>query len=337
MSEQKWVRRSLRQLSARLCDAGHPVSPPTVGRLLDDLGSALHVNAKQAEAKAAHVDRNAQFEHITAQRQVFQDAGWPIISVDTKKKELIGNFKTAGQAWSQDAEVVNVHAFPQDALGRSVPYGIYDLRHNRGTLYVGSSADTPQFAVGAIARWWATEGSTAFPQADQVLILADAGGSNGCRPRQWKQQLQEQVSDRFGLTVTVCHYPTGCSKWNPIEHRLFSHISINWAGKPLRTWDTMLGYIRGTTTTTGLEVRACLHPGVYETGRSVSDAEMTLLNLERHTICPNWNYTIRPRRGVAPDTRVEPAKQEVIFFNRPLARIIHESQTRPWDSLRHVL
>jgi hypothetical protein len=280
---------------------------------LDDLGYALHVNAKKAEASAAHVDRNAQFEHITAQRQAFQDAGWPIISVDTKKKELIGNFKNAGQAWGQAAEVVNVHDFPQDALGRAVPYGLYDVRHNRGTLYVGSSADTPQFAVETIARWWETEGRVAFPQADRLLILADAGGSNGCRPRQWKYQLQDQLSDRFGLTVTVCHYPTGCSKWNPIEHRLFSYISLNWAGKPLRTWDTMLGYIRGTTTTTGLEVRAHLHDGVYETGLSVSDAEMKMLNLEHHAICPNWNYTIRPRRGGAPDTSAEPTKQEVIF------------------------
>ena len=197
------------------------------------------------------------------------------------------------------AEVVNVHDFPQDALGRAVPYGLYDLLHNRGTVYVGSSADTPQFAVEAIARWWDTEGCGAFPQADQLLILADAGGSNGCRPRQWKYQLQAQVSDRFGLTVTVCHYPTGCSKWNPIEHRLFSHISLNWAGKPLRTWDTMLGYIRGTTTTTGLEVHAFLHEGVYETGQSVSDADMHMLHLERHALCPNWNYTIRPHRAEA--------------------------------------
>jgi hypothetical protein len=217
MSAQKWVRSSLRQLSTRLRDAGHPVSPPTVGRLLEDMGYALHVNAKKVEASAAHVDRNAQFEHIAAQRQTFEAAGWPIISVDTKKKELIGNFKNAGQAWSREAEPVNVHDFPQDALGRAVPYGLYDMLHNRGTVYVGSSADTPQFAVDAMVRWWETEGCEAFPQADRLLILADAGGSNGCRPRQWKYQLQEQVSDRFGLTVTVCHYPTGCSKWNPIE------------------------------------------------------------------------------------------------------------------------
>jgi len=227
MSEQKWVRSSLRQLSTRLGDAGHPLSPPTVARLLTDLAYALHVNAKKVEARSGHADRDAQFSYIAAQRQAFRDAGLPIISVDTKKKELIGNFKNAGQAWGQVAEVVNAHDFPQDADGRAVPYGIYDLTYNHGSVYVGSSGDTAQFAVDVIARWWAERGRTLFPQADQLLILADAGGSNGCRPRLWKQQVQEQLSDRLGLTVTVCHYPTGCSKWNPIEHRLFSQISLN--------------------------------------------------------------------------------------------------------------
>lgn len=313
MSAQKWVRSSLRQLSRRLGEAGYPVSPPTVGRLLDDLGYALHVNAKKVEASAAHADRNAQFEHIATQRQVFQAAGLPIISVDTKKKELIGNFKNAGQAWSQEPAAVNTHDFPQDALGRAVPYGIYDLTHNRGWVYVGASADTPQFAVDVLARWWTSAGGAAFPGADQVLILADAGGSNGCRPRLWKQHLQVQLSDQLGLHVTVSHYPPGCSKWNPIEHRLFRHISLNWAGQPLRTWETLLAYIRGTTTTTGLEVEAMLHEGKYETGQSVSDAEMQTLNLERHSTCPNWNYTIRPRRPGSPVSDAKPRNREVIL------------------------
>ena len=232
------MRSSLRQLSTRLGDTGHPVSPPTVGRLLGDLGYALHVNAKKAEASAAHPDRNAQFEHIAAQRQAF---GRRAAHHQCRYEEegIDRQFQECGAGVEQAAEAVNAHDFPQDALGRAVPYGLYDLLHNRGTVYVGSSADTPQFAVDAMARWWETEGCGAFPQADQLLILADAGGSNGCRPRLWKHQLQEQVSDRFGLTVTVCHYPTGCSKWNPIEHRLFSQISLNWAGKPLRTWDTV--------------------------------------------------------------------------------------------------
>jgi hypothetical protein len=313
MSEQKWVRSSLRQLSTRLTQAGHAASPATVGRLLDDLGYALHVNAKKLEASAAHTERNDQFEYIATQRQAFAAAGLPIISVDTKKKELIGNFKNAGQAWGQEAEAVNVHDFLNDAAGRAVPYGIYDLTHNRGTVYVGSSADTAQFAVDAIAGWWESTGRLAFPQADQLLILADAGGSTGCRPRLWKQQLQQQLSDRFGLRVTVCHYPTGCSKWNPIEHRLFSHISLNWAGKPLRSWEIMLAYLRGTSTSTGLEVQAFLCESVYATGQSVSDTDMQTLNLERHTVCPDWNYTIRPRPAGTFSRAADSTSQEVII------------------------
>ena len=211
MSEQKWVRSSLRQLSRRLSEAGHPVSHQTVGRLVHDLDYALHVNAKRVEARATHPDRNDQFEYLATQRQTFHGAGRPIISVDTKKKELIGNFKNPGRAWSREAEVVNIHDFPTDALGRAVPYGIYDVTAKHGNVYVGSSGDTPQFAVEAIARWWTSRGQGAYPQADHLLILADAGGSNGCRPRLWKQQLHEQVCDRLGLTITVCHYPTGCS------------------------------------------------------------------------------------------------------------------------------
>lgn len=295
MSEQKWVRSSLRSLSARLSAAGHPISPPTVGRLLSARDYALRVHAKKVEARPDHAERDSQFTYQTERRTAFVAAGLPVISVDTKKKALIGNFKHAGQAWGLAAEAVNTHDFPQDADGRAVPYGSYDLTHNHGTVYVGSSGDTPQFAVDAIARWWEERGRRVLLHAEQLLILADAGGSNGCRPRLWKAQLQVQLSDRLGLTVTVCHYPTGCSKWNPIEHRLFSHISLNWAGKPLRTWEVLLGYIRGTTTTTGLQVDAFRLEGQYETGQRVSDAAMEALNLTRHTVCPIWNYTIRPR------------------------------------------
>jgi hypothetical protein len=212
MSEQKWVRSSLRQLSQRLKALGHNISPPTVGRLLRQLGYTLRVNVKKQEASAAHPERNQQFEQIETQKQRFQAADWPIISVDTKKKELIGNFKNAGQAWGQQPEYVNVHDFPQEALGKAVPYGIYDLTHNRGTVYIGSSADTSEFAVAALARWWEVEGQRTYPEAKQFLILPDSWGSNGCRPRLWKHQLQEQLSDHYGLTVVVCHYPTGCSK-----------------------------------------------------------------------------------------------------------------------------
>lgn len=299
MSAQKWVRSSLRTLSGRLQDVGHTASPPTVGRLLKTLGYALHVNAKKIEARAHHPDRRAQFDYIAQQRQTFTEAAQPIISVDTKKKELIGAFKNTGRAWSMEAETVNVHDFLSDALERAVPYGIYDPTHNRGTVYVGSSGDTAQFAVDAIAQWWQTDRPLLFPGAVHLLILADGGGSNDWRSRLWKQQIQEHLCDGLGLTVTVAHYPTGCSKWNPIEHRLFGPISLNWAGKPLRTVDTMLAYIRGTTTTTGLEIRAERLDGVYPTGQRVSDAEMAALHLTKHEVCPSWNYTIYPRSAVA--------------------------------------
>ncbi len=313
MSEQKWVRSSLRHLSQRLEDRGHPASPPTVGRLLRKLGYSLRVNVKKQEASAAHPDRQHQFEMLESQKQVFQAAGWPIISVDTKKKELIGNFKNAGQAWGQEAEAVNVHDFPHDALMRAVPYGIYEVRSNCGSVYVGSSADTPEFAVTALARWWEDEGRQRFPHAKELLILADAGGSTGCRPRSFKLHLQEQLSDRYGLSVTVCHYPTGCSKWNPIEHRLFSQISLNWAGKPLRNLDIMLNFIRGTTTQTGLTVRAARLDGTFEKGHKVSDDQMQQLNIEQQSVCSQWNYTIRPRLAVLSEATQTSIEEKVIF------------------------
>jgi len=295
MSAQKWTRRSLRHLSGRLEQLGYAVSHQTVGRLLTSLDYALHVNAKKREAGENHPERGTQFDHIAEQRAAFREAGWPIISVDTKKKELIGNFKNAGRAWGTDGEVVNVHDFRQESLGRAVPYGIYDLTRNRGTVVVGNSADTPTFAVAAIARWWDEEGHAAFPAADRLLILADGGGSNGFRPRLWKQQLQEVLCDQRGLSVTVCHYPPGCSKWNPVEHRLFGPISGNWAGKPLRTWETLVACLRGTTTTTGLTVAAWRDERAYETGQRVSDTQMQALNLDHHAVCPSWNYALRPR------------------------------------------
>jgi len=297
MSAQKWVRSSLRTLSARLREAGHTASPPTVGRLLKALDYALHVNAKKVEARSDHPDRDAPFAHIADQRQTFTDAGLPIVSVDTKKKELSGAFKNAGRAWGKEAEAVNVHDFPSDAAGRAVPYGVYDVTHNRGTVYVGSSGDTAPFAVDALAQWWETAGRATYPTAAHLLILADGGGRHGYRSHLWKQQLQERLCDGLGLRVTVCHYPRGCSTWNPIEHRLFGPISLNWAGKPLRTWEALLAFMRGTTTATGLAVRAERLEGVYATGLKVSDAEMTTLNLTVHDVCPSWNYTIQPRLG----------------------------------------
>jgi hypothetical protein len=294
MMERKWVRLSLSQLSLELGKGGHAVSPTTISRLLDESNYALRANVKSTEPGSNHPDRNIQFEYITQKKDEFQAAGLPVISVDTKKKELIGNFKNAGRVWCQEAEQVNGHDFASQSEGRAVPYGIYDLSRNCASVCVGRSADTPEFAVDAIARWWETEGQAAYPKADRLLILADAGGSNGARPRLWKKQLQKHLADRLGLTVTVCHYPTGCSKYNPIEHRLFSYISINWAGKPLRTFDTVLNYIRDTTTTMGLKVKAFFNGKIYEKGLKVTDTEMSALNLERCDICPQWNYTIRP-------------------------------------------
>ncbi len=302
MGARKWVRSSLRKLSQRLAQTGHGASAPTISRLLKQHDYALRVNAKEKEAGSQHPDRDTQFHYIETQKQAFAAARCPIISVDTKKKELIGDFKNAGQVWCQQPLEVNVHDFPGDALGRAVPYGIYDLIRNEGAVYVGASADTPEFAVTAIVHWWEDSGWRVYPQATQLLIVADAGGSNGCRPRLWKAQLQSQLSDRLGLSVTVCHYPTGCSKWNPIEHRLFSQISLNWAGQPLRTVETMLGYLRDTTTTTGLRVTASLLEGVYETGKRVANAVMKTLHVEPHAVCPQWNYTIHPRGDGAPAT-----------------------------------
>ena len=281
-------------LSAELKSMGHAASRMTVSRLLRKQDYSLKANVKRL-CGPAHPDRERQFEYIEAQKQAYVEAGLPVISVDTKKKELIGDFYNSGRSWLIEPQPVNVHDFRQDALGRAVPYGIYDLIHKLGYVYVGNSAETGQFAVDAIAMWWESEGRAGFGGADRLLILADAGGGNGYQPRLWKQQLQEQLADRLGLEVTVCHYPTGASKWNPIEHRLFGPISINWAGKPLCSFETMLAYIRGTTTQSGLKVKASLLDRHYDKGVKVSDQQMKALELERHEVCPNWNYTIRPR------------------------------------------
>jgi hypothetical protein len=294
MSSKRWVRSSVRKLCKRLAQKGYPVGRMTVHRLLKKLGYSLRANRKE-DSGPSHPDRNRQFRYIQRVKLLFLAHGHPVISTDTKKKELIGNFKNSGQAWCQQADKVNVHDFPQDAVGRAVPYGIYDLRHNEGYVYVGTSADTSEFAVDAICLWWADPDRPRSPDETKLLILSDAGGSDGCRFRLWKKQLQEQLADRLGIEVMVCHYPTGASKWNPIEHRLFSYISLNWAGKPLRSFEIMLGYIRGTTTETGLKVRAFLIDRVYKKSIRVSNQEMKALNLQRRRVCPAWNYVIKPR------------------------------------------
>lgn len=298
MSDQRWLNCRLVDIQQQLSKQGYQVHKAVISRILKAHNYRLQANVKCVSRKQTP-ERDRQFHYIRAQRAAHQAAGQPVISVDTKKKELVGNFKQAGQIWCQEPEEVDDHDFPQDALGRAVPYGIYDLWANCGTVYVGVSADTPRFAVDNIAHWCATELRERYPQASQLLIEADSGGSNSARSRVWKQQLQAQVADRFGLTITVCHYPTGASKWNPIEHRLFSEISKTWAGCPLRSFDLVLEYLRATKTQTGLKVRAHLVSVTYYTGVKVAQAEMQLLNIEQHTVCPQWNYTIRPRPSPA--------------------------------------
>lgn len=294
MSERKWLNCRLSDLEEKLDAQGHGVSRPVISRLLREQNYDLHVNVKEVEG-ADHPDRDTQFQYIQAQRAEHLAAGHACLSVDGKKKELIGNFKNAGQSWGTSAERVNVHDFPSEADGRAVPYGIYDQQHNCGTVYVGQSADTPTFAVDNLVRWCETELPLRFPGKTDLLIEADSGGSNGARCRVWKQLLQEKVADRFGLTITVCHYPTGCSKWNPIEHRLFSEVTKTWAGCPLRSFGLVLQYLSDTKTETGLTVRAVLVTEQYETGIKVSDEVIDGLNLQYHEVCPQWNYTIRPR------------------------------------------
>jgi hypothetical protein len=296
MKADKFVRRSLRNLAKDLRDSGHRASHTTVGALLRAAGYSPKANRKRY-ASTRHPDRDRQFRYIARQKKAFLDAGDPVISIDTKKKELIGNFRQNGQAWCREAEDVNTHDFRSDALAQAVPLGLYLLNRNRGYVRVGLSANTADFAVDTIVSWWQAQGQRDFPHARRLLVLADGGGSNGCRPRLWKVRLQTRVADRFGLTVTVCHYPTGASHYNPVEHRLFGPISINWAGIPLRTLPRLLACIRGTRTETGLRVTASLNRKRYKTKIKVSDQEMQSLNLKRPKVCPKWNYTITPHEN----------------------------------------
>jgi hypothetical protein len=292
MSGQKWVRRSLRHLSSDLREQGHQACPNTVGRLLRQQNFSLKSNRKGQSGKA-HPDREQQFQHIQQQRQTFTAAKLPVVSVDGKKKELVGNFKNPGVAWRREVERVNTYDFIHQAQYRATPYAVYDVNRNRGTVALGISADTAQFAADSLEHWWQTDGREAYRQARELLVLADGGGSNAHRSRLFKSSLQ-QFANHSGLAVTVCHYPTGASKWNPVEHRLFSQISINWAAQPLPSLETMLACIRGTTTQTGLSVQAWLNPKTYPTKVKVSNAQMKSLNLQRLSTCPAWSYTICP-------------------------------------------
>ena len=293
----RWVRQSLQKIRQALLEqTGKSLSCETIRRLLNKADIRPKSNVKRLHPKP-HPDRDRQFKYLMSQRDAFLKAGWPCISVDTKKKELIGRFHNRGTQWCRNAQAVNTHDFPSYAEGCAVPYGIYDLALNAGYVAVGTSADTPEFAVDALAWWWQHFGTVCYPNAPELLILADAGGSNGCRPRRWKEQLQVKMADAFELAVTVCHYPTGASKWNPIEHRLFSQISCTWAGTPLSSYDILLDGLRQTKTATGLHVQATIFNQTYQKGLSVSDKEMKMLMIQTHDTCPLWNYTIHPRFG----------------------------------------
>ena len=294
MGQTKFVRPSLQALSTELGQRGYSACPATVARLLRTQHYWPRINAQRFTGPD-HPDRGRQFQNIREWIDVFEELGLPIISVDGKKKELIGDFQNPGAAWCRRPEEVNVYDFLSDAECRATPYGIYDLLSGWGHIHVGTSADTPAFAVEAIGAWWERHGCQRYRGADELLILADGGGSNGHRPRLWKARLQEQIVDRYGLHVRVCHYPTGASKWNPVEHRLFGPVSINWAGQPLRSLEILLGWVRGTEVG-GEGVTASLDRAIYPTGVKVSKAEMKRLDLERHEVCPAWNDTISPRR-----------------------------------------
>lgn len=299
MSDQRWARSSLRKLQARLREEGHPTSPSTIARLLRGMGYSPKA-CKRRRAGERCEGAAEQFEHIRLHPRRLLASGLPVVSVDTQKKELIGNFRNPGRAWRREAEEVNEYDFSSGAECLAVPYGIYDLGRNTGYVVVGMSHNTPEFAAASVARWWEGEGRAAHPRASELMICADGGGGNGNRSRTWKAKLQERLCDRLGLTLTVCHYPPGCSKWNPIESRLFSQISKNWEGRPLRSLAVMLAYIRGTTTAAGLVVNAVLDEGTYRKGVKVTAEEAKGLNIQYHDVNPQGNYTIGPRAVVQP-------------------------------------
>jgi len=292
-----WTSRSLRNLVKELAKQGHEVCPTVVGNLLRDMGYSLQANSKTREG-SKHIDRDAQFQYINAQAKAFLATNDPVISVDTKKKEPVGNFKNNGREWRPKGspEAVNVHDFIDPKLRRAVPYGVYDISNNVGWVSVGTDHETACFAVNAIRRWWVTMGKKRYPKAKRLLITADGGGGNGYRVRLWKIELQK-LADELQRPITVCHFPPGTSKWNKIEHRLFSFITINWRGKPLRTFRTIVQLIAATTTEAGLKVRAELDENKYPKGIKVSDAQLAAVNLSRHEFHGDWNYTITPRRN----------------------------------------
>ena len=294
-SPLRWTCKSAAKLAEALKAMGHEVGETSVRSLLIELGYSLQANAKVREG-TSHPDRNGQFEYINAQADAFLAANEPVISVDTKKKELVGDFKNGGREWHPkgEPERVQVHDFIDPELGKAIPYGVYDIGRDEGWVSVGIDHDTADFAVSSITQWWKTMGSKVYPDATRVLITADSGGSNSSRSRLWKLGLQD-FADVTGLDVTVCHFPPGTSKWNKIEHRLFSHISMNWRGRPLLSQETVVNLIAATRTRSGLKVRARLDRTPYQAGIKVPDSEMKKIELRGHAFHADWNYTIASR------------------------------------------
>ncbi len=295
MSLLKWTNKSTRMIAEELTRRGYPMTGVTVARCLHDLGYSLQANVKSIEGPQ-HPDRDAQFRYINSEVKSFMRSGDPVVSVDTKKKELVGAFRNAGRTWRPRGEPAEAftHDFPHLGRGKAIPYGTYDVAKDRALVNVGVTHDTAEFAVESIRRWWTMLGRRTYPQTSRLLICADAGGSNGNRLRSWKLNLQELAND-LGLPITVSHYPPGTSKWNKIEHRLFSFISMNWKGIPLVSYQTVVNLIGGTRTRSGLKVKAMLDTRHYQPGRKVSSREMRELHLKGHSFHPDWNYTLSPQ------------------------------------------
>jgi transposase len=295
MSPLRWTCKSAARLAADLQNQGHAVSERTVNRLLHELGYSLQSNRKTLEG-CHHPDRDAQFQYINRRVQAFQRQGQPVVSVDTKKKELVGQFRNGGREWrpTGQPEEVKVHDFPDEELGKVIPYGVYDMATNTGWVSVGVDHDTAEFAVETLRRWWQHMGRHVYPQAKKLLITADGGGSNGSRCRLWKVELQK-LADESGVQLSVCHFPPGTSKWNKIEHRMFCYITENWRGRPLVSREVVVNLIGHTTTKTGLEIRSELDENSYPTGREVTAQQMEDLSIQREKFHGEWNYTIKPR------------------------------------------
>jgi len=296
ISGLKWTHKTTEKIATELQRIGIQVGKTTVARLLKGMKFSLRVNHKK-RSNGSPKTRDRQFRYIRNMRTRFAKRGDPIISVDAKKREMIGNFKNDGKAWSQEPDYTNDHDFRSLAKGVAIPYVIYDTEANRALVCVGTSYETPEFAADCVEQWWRIEGRHRYPNSKRLLILADGGGGNGSRPRHWKVRLQEHVCDRHQLTVMVCHYPPGTSKWNPVEHRVNSEISRNWQAVPLRTYETVLKYLRTTTTKTGLRVRARLNRKRYSKGVKIQNAQMKRLSMRTHTSQPRLNYTLSPRQS----------------------------------------